>query len=120
METLSLEERFENIEHNIRTIKEKIVSAAKEAGRNPDEIKLMAVTKTVEPVFINYAIDCGIDLIGENKVQELCAKQEATNYDMEWRLIGHLQRNKVRQVVGAVSLIHSVGSLELLEEIYGV
>ena len=75
MEILSLEERFKNIEHNITVIKGKIASAAEEAGRNPDEIKLMAVTKTVEPVLINHAIECGIDLIGENKVQEFLSKK---------------------------------------------
>ena len=118
MEILSLEERFENIEHNIRTIKEKIVSAAKEAGRNPDEIKLMAVTKTVEPVFINYAIDCGIDLIGENKVQEFLSKKPYLKLDnCKAHLIGHLQTNKVKQIISEVDMIQSVDSIKLAKEI---
>ena len=118
MEILSLEERFENIEHNIRTIKEKIVSAAKEAGRNPDEIKLMAVTKTVEPVFINHAIECGIDLIGENKVQEFLSKKPYLKLDnCKAHLIGHLQTNKVRQIISEVDMIQSVDSIKLAKEI---
>ena len=118
MEILSLEERFENIEHNIRTIKEKIVSAAKEVGRNPDEIKLMAVTKTVEPVFINYAIDCGIDLIGENKVQEFLSKKPYLKLDnCKAHLIGHLQTNKVKQIISEVDMIQSVDSIKLAKEI---
>ena len=66
-EKFSVEERFSNIEHNLTVIRENIELAARKSGRTSDDIKLMAVTKTVEPIFINHAIDCGIDLIGENK-----------------------------------------------------
>lgn len=118
MEILSLEERFNNIEHNIRVIKEKIAVAAKDVGRDPDEIKLMAVTKTVDPIFINHAIKCGIDLIGENKVQEFLSKKEFLNLEnCKAHLIGHLQTNKVRQIIDEVDMIQSVDSVKLAKEI---
>jgi pyridoxal phosphate enzyme (YggS family) len=118
METLSLDERYKNIEHNIRVIKEKISAAAIASGRKPEDVKLMAVTKTVEPMFINHAIDCGIDLIGENKVQEFLLKKPYLKLDnCKAHLIGHLQTNKVRQIVGEVNMIQSVDSVRLAKEI---
>ena len=118
METLSLEERFKNIEHNICVIKEKIAAAAIESGRKPEDVKLMAVTKTVEPVFINHAIQCGIDLIGENKVQEFLSKKPYLKLDnCKAHLIGHLQTNKVRQIITEVDMIQSVDSVKLAKEI---
>ena len=118
METLSLEERFKNIEHNISVIKEKIATAAIESGRKPEDVKLMAVTKTVEPVFINHAIECGIDLIGENKVQEFLSKKPYLKLDnCKAHLIGHLQTNKVRQIITEVDMIQSVDSVKLAKEI---
>lgn len=118
MEVLSIEERFSNIEYNIKVIKERIAAAAKGAGRNPEDIKLMAVTKTVEPIFINHAIDCGIDLIGENKVQEFLSKKPFLKLDnCKAHLIGHLQTNKVRQIISEVDMIQSVDSVKLAKEI---
>ncbi len=118
MEILPSEERLNNIEHNIRVIKEKIAKAALDSGRNPDEVRLMAVTKTVEPMFINHAIKCGIDLIGENKVQELLSKKPYLNLEsVECHLIGHLQTNKVKQIVSEVNMIESVDSVKLAKEI---
>lgn len=118
MENLSLEERFSNIEYNIKVIKERIAAAAKEVGRNPDDIKLMAVTKTVEPIFINHAIECGIDLIGENKVQEFLSKKPYLKLDnCKAHLIGHLQTNKVKQIISEVDMIQSVDSVKLAREI---
>lgn len=118
METLSLEERFKNIEHNIRVIKEKIATAAEESGRKADDVKLMAVTKTVEPMFINHAIECGIDLIGENKVQEFLLKKPYLKLDnCKAHLIGHLQTNKVRQIITEVDMIQSVDSVKLAREV---
>ena len=118
MEVLSLEERFQNIEHNIKVIKEKIARAAVESGRSPDDVKLMAVTKTVEPIFINHAIECGIDLIGENKVQEFLLKKPYLKLDnCKAHLIGHLQTNKVKQIIGEVDMIQSVDSVKLAKEI---
>lgn len=118
MEILSLEEKFENIEHNIKVIKEKIAIAAKESGRDPEAVKLMAVTKTVEPVLINHAIDCGIDLIGENKVQEFLSKKPYLKLEScKAHLIGHLQTNKVKQIITEVDMIQSVDSAKLATEI---
>ena len=118
MEILSVEERFENIEHNISVIKAKIAAAAIESGRKPEDVKLMAVTKTVEPVFINHAIECGIDLIGENKVQEFLGKKPYLKLDnCKAHLIGHLQTNKVKQIISEVDMIQSVDSVKLAKEI---
>lgn len=117
-EKLSVEARFETIAANLDFIRGEIAQAAKQSGRTPDEIQLMAVTKTVEPVFINHAISCGIDLIGENKVQELLSKQDFLNLDgVDVHLIGHLQTNKVKQILPHVSMIQSVDSLKLAKEI---
>lgn len=118
MAVLSSEERFKNIEYNLAVIRQKIADAAKESGRKPEDVKLMAVTKTVEPIFINHAIDCGIDLIGENKVQEFLSKKPYLKLEgCEAHLIGHLQTNKVRQIVSEVSMIQSVDSVKLAREI---
>lgn len=118
MEILSIEERFKNIEHNISVIKSKIATAAIESGRKPEDVKLMAVTKTVEPLFINHAIECGIDLIGENKVQEFLSKKPYLKLDnCKAHLIGHLQTNKVKQIITEVDMIQSVDSVKLAKEI---
>lgn len=118
MVELSIQKRFSDIEHNIDTIREKIFKAAASVGRNPDEITLMAVTKTVEPMFINHAIEQGISLIGENKVQEFLSKKPYLNLEScDAHLIGHLQTNKVKQIVKEVSMIQSLDSLKLAKEI---
>lgn len=118
MSELSVEKRFSDIDHNLDTIREKIYKAAASVGRNPDEIKLMAVTKTVEPVFINHAIENGIDLIGENKVQEFLSKKPFLRLEnCQAHLIGHLQTNKVKQIVSEVAMIESLDSLKLAKEI---
>ncbi len=118
MELLSVEERFSNIEYNLAVIRERMAESARKAGRDASEIKLMAVTKTVEPIFINHAISCGIDLIGENKVQEFLSKRDYLNMEhCTAHLIGHLQTNKVKQIVSEVSMIQSVDSLKLAREI---
>ena len=117
-EKLSVEERFLNIEHNLEYINSRIAESAEKSGRKRGDIKLMAVTKTVEPIFINHAIDCGIDLIGENKVQEFLSKKEYLKLEnCKAHLIGHLQTNKVKQIVSQVSMIQSVDSLKLAREI---
>jgi len=118
MAELSVEKRFSDIEHNLDTIREKIYKAAVSAGRNPEEVTLMAVTKTVEPIFINHAIEHGINLIGENKVQEFLSKTPYLNLEnCQAHLIGHLQTNKVKQIVSEVSMIQSLDSLKLAKEI---
>lgn len=118
MEWLSDNERFCAIEENLKYIREDIAQAALESGRKPEKINLMAVTKTVEPKFINHAIGCGIDLIGENKVQEFLLKEPELNLgSCTPHLIGHLQSNKVKKIVGKVDTIQSVDSLSIAKEI---
>lgn len=113
-----LDKGFERVGENLKAVREKIAEAAVRSGRNPEEIKLMAVTKTVEPEYINYAISQGVDLIGENKVQEFMSKKEFLNLEKCLaHLIGHLQTNKVKKIVGEVSMIQSLDSLHLAEEI---
>ena len=91
---------LEVISENIKRIKNEISEAAIKSNRSPDDVRLMAVTKTVCPEYINFAIDnCGIDLIGENKVQEILEKYEQLPPDINWHMIGHLQRNKVKYIM---------------------
>lgn len=118
MEWLSDEERFSAIGENLKIIRDDIAQAAMLSGRKPEEINLMAVTKTVESRFINYAIDCGINLIGENKVQEFLSKEPELKLDLcKPHLIGHLQSNKVKKIVGKVDTIQSVDSIGIASEI---
>lgn len=106
----------EAFDQNYREIKENIACAAKKSGRAPDDIILLAATKTVDTEFINYAIGEGIEYIGENRVQEFLSKEE--QYAPAHRhFIGHLQTNKVKDIVGRVELIHSVDSIKLAREI---
>lgn len=117
MEWLSTEQRFADIEYNLSRLREEIASA-KEKSVSSEPVHLMAVTKTVESVFINHAIDCGIDLIGENKVQEFLQKKpELKLENCKTHLIGHLQTNKVKKIVGEVDIIESVDSVRLAAEI---
>ena len=112
------EQRCKDIEDNLKEIKEKIAESAQKSGRTEKDVHLMAVTKTVEPYFINHALAQGIDLIGENRVQELLSKKPDLNLDgVDVHLIGHLQTNKVKQIVGEVSTIQSVDSVKVAKEI---
>lgn len=106
----------EAFDQNYHEIKENIARAAKESGRSADDIILLAATKTVDTDFINYAIGEGIKYIGENRVQEFLSKEE--HYAPAHRhFIGHLQTNKVKDIVGRVELIHSVDTVKLAREI---
>lgn len=113
------EERFFDISENAKKIKENIAQAALKSGRSPQDISLMAVTKTVDSVFINHAMDnCGINLIGENRVQEFLSKKDELHLEnTEVHLIGHLQTNKVKLIVPYVTMIESVDSVRLAKEI---
>ncbi|MDR1409763.1 MAG: YggS family pyridoxal phosphate-dependent enzyme [Oscillospiraceae bacterium] len=109
---------FEHITENYRRLREEIAAVCAASGRAPGEVRLMAVTKTVPPEAVNHAIALGIDLIGENRVQELSEKRPRLNLDgVEVHLIGHLQTNKVRAVVPGVDCIQSVDSMHLAREI---
>ena len=118
MEWLSDDERFSAIDENLKIRNDEIAKAALASGRSSDEVRLMAVTKTVESKFINHAIDRGVNLIGENKVQELLLKEpELKLTDCKAHLIGHLQSNKVKKIVGKVETIQSVDSVSIANEI---
>ena len=107
-----------SIAENIARVRAEIARAAEEAGRDPREIVLVGASKMNDAQACREAIAAGIDALGENRVQEMTAKLEQHAYDgAPLHFIGHLQRNKVRQVVGRVALIQSVGSQPLLEEI---
>ena len=118
MEKSLNEQRFYDIDENFKEISSKIAEAASKIGRGSNDIRFMAVTKTVEPIFINHALSLGIDLIGENRVQEFMGKRDELKLDgVEKHLIGHLQTNKVRQIVGNVDSIDGVDSVKLAKEI---
>lgn len=118
MEKSYLDSRKADIQYNLDVINEKIAESAIKSGRNPSDVRLMAVTKTVDPIFINYALDYGIKLIGENRVQEMLRKKPDLHLDgVEKHLIGHLQTNKAGQIVGEVDMIQSVDSLKIAKEI---
>lgn len=113
-----MEKLLRDVEYNYKTIVERISEAAQKVGKNPSEITFLAATKTVDVEVINYAISLGLKYIGENKVQELLSKYESYNLnDCSLQFIGHLQSNKVRQIVGKVDLIQSVDSVKLAKEI---
>ncbi len=106
------------IEQRIRIIKDNICESALKVNRNIDEIKIMAVTKTVCPQYVNLALSHGINLIGENKVQEYLQKIDTYNIKKNnVHFIGHLQTNKVKYIINKVGMIESVSSLKLAYEI---
>ncbi|MGI6586651.1 MAG: YggS family pyridoxal phosphate-dependent enzyme [Lutisporaceae bacterium] len=108
---------MQEIKDNISAISRDISRICIERGIDPDSITIVAVTKTVDTDRMNYAIECGIRNIGENRVQEIMAKYENVKGNVNWHLIGHLQTNKVKYIIDKVALIHSVDSLRLAEEI---
>lgn len=108
---------METIKNNLEVINEKIKKAALKANRNPQEIKLVAVTKTATIEQIKEAISAGVKIIGENKVQEAKEKYQILSADIEWHLVGHLQTNKVKYAIEIFDLIHSVDSIKLAKEI---
>ena len=106
------------IAENVARIREEIRAAAEEAGRDPGEVLLVAATKMNDAGRVQEAIAAGVDVCGENRVQEMLEKQALGAYNgAPLHFIGHLQKNKVKQVVGLCSLIHSVDSQELLQAI---
>ena len=107
-----------SIAENIAQVRAAIDAAAKEAGRRPEDVLLVGASKMNDAAACREAAAAGIDALGENRVQEMTAKLAEHAYDgVPLHFIGHLQRNKVKQVVGKAALIQSVGSLELLDEI---
>lgn len=109
-------ERCAVLEENYKIITERMAEAAVKSGRSPEDVTLLGATKTVPAELINHAIRCGLQHIGENRVQELMEKYDAL-IPCDRQFIGVLQKNKVKQLVGKVSLIQSVSSVALAETI---
>ena len=113
------EKPFADMEDNLREIEETIAETCVKAGRKPEEVQLLGVTKTVSPERISAALEAGLSRIGENRVQEFLSKRDSLNLSgVEVHLIGHLQTNKVPKIVGAVDMIQSVDSLHLATAIH--
>lgn len=107
-----------SIKENIDGILERIAVACKRSGRNPEDITLIAVSKTVDADKAREAVEAGIINLGENRVQELVDKYEKLSDTLvKWHMIGHLQKNKVKYIIDKTELIHSVESIELANEI---
>ena len=104
---------FENIAH----VEKRILDACNRAGRKREEVTLIVVSKTKPIEMLSYVYEKGIREFGENKVQELVAKYEEMPEDVNWHMIGHLQRNKVKSVIDKACLIHSVDSYRLAKQI---
>ena len=105
------------LKDNLKNVEERVQEACDRAGRKREEVTLIAVSKTKPIEMLQEIYDENIRDFGENKVQELCDKIEKMPKDIKWHMIGHLQRNKVKYIVGQVALIHSVDSYRLAEEI---
>ncbi len=105
------------IRENIDSVEKMVEDSCRRAGRNRDEVLLVAVSKTKPLSMLQEAYEAGIRDFGENKVQELMDKIPSMPEDVRWHMIGHLQTNKVKYLVGRVAMIHSVDSLHLAEEI---
>lgn len=104
-----------SIAENLEKIEGRIERAAIRAGRDPRAVSLLAVTKTVDPVRIEEAIDAGVRFLGENRVQEAKEKIAVVGRKAAWHLIGHLQRNKVRRAVSLFDMVHSVDSIRIAQ-----
>lgn len=102
---------------DLHEVQENVLNACKRANRNPDEVTLIAVSKTKPVSMLEEVYADGVRDFGENKVQELCDKYEVLPKDIRWHMIGHLQRNKVKYLIGKTCLIHSVDSVRLAETI---
>ena len=107
-----------SIKRNIEKIEEEIKTAAIKAGRKPEEITLIAVSKTFPPEYVTEALEAGIFHFGENYVQDFISKFNVLNRDnIKWHFIGHLQRNKVKYIFDKIYMLHTLDSIKLAEEI---
>lgn len=105
------------IAENLQQVRNNIKRACEAVGRDPDEVTLVAVSKTKPVEMLKEAYDAQTRVFGENKVQEIMDKYDRLPDDVQWHMIGHLQRNKVKYIVDKVAMIHSVDSLRLAETI---
>ena len=107
----------DTIHERLTGVRVRIDEACARVGRDPNDVVMVAVSKRFGPEVVREAYDCGLTVLGENRVQEAVQKASLSPGDIEWHLVGHLQRNKVRPAVGLFSMIHSVDSWELLASI---
>jgi pyridoxal phosphate enzyme (YggS family) len=107
----------EKIRDRLARVREDIAEALQKSGRGPDEVRILVATKYYKPEQISALAEVGVDLLGENRAEDLMRKQEIFGDRFEWHFIGHLQRRKAKIVVPRVSLIHSVDSARLVEEL---
>ena len=105
------------LKENLQQVEENIEKACERSGRDRADVTLIAVSKTKPVEMLQTIYDCGVRDFGENKVQEMCDKMEVLPGDIKWHMIGHLQTNKVKYIVGKTELIHSVDSVHLAAEI---
>lgn len=112
-----MENDFSYIDRNLRIIRERAGEAMAKYRSPEDNVRIMAVTKTVAPEAVNHAVSLGLDLLGENRVQEYLSKKDVYDKSAEVHFIGSLQTNKVKYIVDSVSMIHSVDSFRLGEVI---
>lgn len=105
------------LKENIQIVEDNIRKACERSGRDPKDVLLLPVSKTKPESMIEEVYDLGVREFGENYVQELCQKIDNMHDDIKWHMIGHLQRNKVKYIIGRVALIHSVDSVRLAAEI---
>ncbi|MFQ5824034.1 MAG: YggS family pyridoxal phosphate-dependent enzyme [bacterium] len=106
-----------SVNENLQRVRDRIEKACQRAGRNVEEIEIVAVSKTVDISRINEAIEAGIQIIGENRVQEVWPKFQIIGPKVHWHMIGHLQTNKVKRVLQFADMIQSVDSIHLAQEI---
>lgn len=106
-----------SIASNLHIVRDKVSQAALKVGRNPEDIQIIAVTKTVDIPQMEEAIAAGITAVGENRVQEITKKYPLLKEKVDWHLIGHLQTNKVKYIIDKVRLIHSLDRFSLVKEI---
>ncbi|WP_026516990.1 YggS family pyridoxal phosphate-dependent enzyme [Butyrivibrio sp. MC2021] len=105
------------IKENLEIVESNIRKACEKAGRERSEVTLIAVSKTKPVEALREAMDCGIRVFGENKVQEMKDKNAVITEDLDWHMIGHLQANKVKYLPGMACMIHSVDNIKLAQEI---
>jgi len=118
--TASVDPRMIDVEENYRLITQRMAEAAIRSGRRPEDIELVAVTKTVPVEYINHSIALGVRHVGENRVQELASKYDSLlrpDDGLKISVIGHLQTNKARKAVSMVDMVQSVDSVHLAQEL---
>ena len=112
-------ETEEFVRERLQTVRERVAAALREGGRGPDEARVLAAGKYYSTEQTAALLGAGVELLGENRAEDLLEKQERFGDAFEWHFIGHLQRRKAKQVIGRVALVHSVDSERLIEELAG-